>query len=49
MVRLEPDAIVIHQADDCNRHSEQIGSHCRQVIERSVWRRIEDLIALQCV
>ena len=49
MVRLEPDAVVIHQADDGDRYPEQIRSHRREVVERSVRRRIEDVIPPQCV
>jgi len=47
VARLEPDAVVVDQAHQGDRHAEQIGRHRGDVIESSVRRRVEDLVAVQ--
>ena len=46
-MRLEPDPIMIDEADDGDRHREQIGGDGGYVVERAVRRRIENIVAAQ--
>jgi len=46
-MRLEPDTILIDQADDCDWDVEETGRDGRDVIERAVRGRIEDCVTPQ--
>ena len=46
VVRFEPDAVVIHNADDGDRHLETAGGDGSDPVERSVRRRVEYVATL---
>jgi hypothetical protein len=45
--RLEPLAVAIHQRDERDRHPHDVRSQAREVIERRLRSRVEDLILIQ--
>jgi hypothetical protein len=45
VMRLEPDAVVIDEADDRDRNREKIGREVRDAVERAVGRRVENIIS----
>jgi len=47
MPRLEPDTVAIDQADDGNRHLEQVRRNGRNAIKRDFRWRIQNLVMTQ--
>ena len=43
----EPDTVAIYQADDRDWYPEQIRDYLRNMVKRSIGRRIEDVISTQ--
>jgi hypothetical protein len=47
MPRLEPDAVLIHQADNGDRHLEQACRKLNDPVKGLVRRRVENMVAAQ--
>jgi hypothetical protein len=46
VVGLEPDAVVIDEANDGNRHAKESGRNGRDPVKRAVGRCVKDFVSL---